>query len=97
LTLVPAHVVVDLWQVSQTAVVGKWLADLALAVTPLWQLAQLVDTDTLAWKSAGFQVAKPPLWQAMQFKEVATWLLFLPVALVPLWQLVQFVAVVKVL
>ena len=27
------------WQSSQAAVVGMWLADLPVAVTPLWQLA----------------------------------------------------------
>jgi len=35
---------VDLWQVSQAAVVGIWLgaAGLPSAVVPLWQLAQPV-------------------------------------------------------
>jgi hypothetical protein len=47
LTLVPAQAVVDLWQVSQVAVVTMWLADFGVAIVPLWQLAQPVDTETL--------------------------------------------------
>jgi hypothetical protein len=55
LTLVPVQVLVDLWQVSHDAVVGTWLPDLPVAVAPLWQLAQLLATVTLAWNRAGFQ------------------------------------------
>jgi hypothetical protein len=33
---------VALWQLRQFCEVGMWLADLAGAVLPLWQLAQLV-------------------------------------------------------
>jgi hypothetical protein len=32
-----------LWQVVQLAVVETWLAFLPVALTPSWQLAQLVD------------------------------------------------------
>ena len=31
-----------LWQLTQLAVVGTWLAGLPLAWVPLWQLVQLV-------------------------------------------------------
>ncbi len=56
LTLVPTQVVVDLWQVSQAAVVVTWPLDLVTAMVPLWQLAQLVVTAaTLAWYLAGSQ------------------------------------------
>ncbi|TXT38867.1 MAG: hypothetical protein FD135_2527, partial [Comamonadaceae bacterium] len=41
------QVVVDLWQLSQFAEVVMWLALLPVAVEPLWQLAQLLLTDTL--------------------------------------------------
>jgi hypothetical protein len=47
LTLVPLQVLVDLWQLSQLDAVDKWLPDLPVAATPLWQLAQPVATDTL--------------------------------------------------
>ena len=49
LTLVPAQVAVDLWQDSQAAVVLMCPVDLPVAVTPLWQLAQLLETETFAW------------------------------------------------
>ena len=38
--VVPAKLVVDLWQVSQPAVVWICVAGLPKAVEPLWQLAQ---------------------------------------------------------
>ena len=53
--LAPVQIVVDLWQLSQLAVVDKWLFDLPLAMVPLWQLEQPVLTATLAWNLAGVQ------------------------------------------
>jgi hypothetical protein len=47
LTLVPSQVVVDLWQLSQVAVVERWVADLPVRLVPLWQLAQPEVTETL--------------------------------------------------
>ncbi|PKO62104.1 MAG: hypothetical protein CVU24_05650, partial [Betaproteobacteria bacterium HGW-Betaproteobacteria-18] len=55
-TFAPDQVLVDLWQLSQLAVVAKWVLVLPLATLPLWQLAQPVTTDTLAWNLAGVQV-----------------------------------------
>ena len=53
--LAPVHVVLDLWQLSQLAVVERWLAVLPVAVVPLWQVEQPVLTATLAWNFAGVQ------------------------------------------
>ena len=54
--LAPVHVVLDLWQLSQLAVVARWLAVLPVAVVPLWQVEQPVLTATLAWNLAGVQL-----------------------------------------
>jgi hypothetical protein len=54
--LAPLHVVVDLWQVSQLAVVRICPLFLPVAVVPLWQLEQPVTTETLAWNLAGVQL-----------------------------------------
>jgi hypothetical protein len=57
LTLVPAHVVVDLWQVSQVAVVAMWFPERTVAVVPpLWQVAQPEFTEKLTWNLAGNQL-----------------------------------------
>ena len=40
LNTVPANDVVDLWQVSQAALVTMCVAGLPLALVPLWQVAQ---------------------------------------------------------
>ena len=53
--LAPVHVVLDLWQLSQLAVVERWLAVLPVATVPLWQVEQPVLTATLAWNFAGVQ------------------------------------------
>ena len=53
--LAPVQIVVDLWQLSQVAVVERWLAVLPVATVPLWQLEQPVLTETLAWNLAGVQ------------------------------------------
>ena len=45
--LAPLHVVVDLWHVSQLAVVRICPLFLPVAVVPLWQLEQPVTTETL--------------------------------------------------
>ena len=80
---------VDLWQVSQVALVSKWVLVLPVAVVPLWQLMQLLETVTLTWNLAGSQVLVPLLWQVSQLADVVTWLAVLPLAIVPLWQLKQ--------
>ncbi|OIN93268.1 MAG: hypothetical protein AUJ20_04730 [Comamonadaceae bacterium CG1_02_60_18] len=54
--LAPFHVLVDLWQLSHAAVVDKWPLFLPVAVLPLWQLEQLLVTETLAWNLAGVQL-----------------------------------------
>ena len=97
-TLAPVHTLVDLWQVSQAALVTMCLLDLVLAMVPLWQLAQPLLTETLACNFAGSQVVpKPLLWQVVQLAVVGTCLALLPVAVVPLWQLAQSVLAVKLL
>ena len=69
---VPSQTEVDLWQVSQVAVVNIWVADLPVPLTPLWQLAHPVVATTLMWNLAGSQVVVPPLWQVSQLAVVAT-------------------------
>ena len=54
--LAPVQVVLDLWQLSQLAVVDRWLAVLPVATVPLWQLEQPVLTATLVWNFAGVQL-----------------------------------------
>ena len=54
--LAPLQVVLDLWQLSQPAVVDRWLLFFPVAVVPLWQLEQPVLTLTLAWNFAGVQL-----------------------------------------
>ena len=97
-TFAPVHTVVDLWQVSQAAVVWTCPEFLPTAggKLPLWQLAQLVVTVTFACNLAGAQVVKL-LWQVPQvLRVVGMWLLALPVAVEPLWQVEQLVAAVNV-
>ena len=53
--LAPIQIVVDLWQLSQFAVVDRCDAVLPVATVPLWQLEQPVLTATLAWNFAGVQ------------------------------------------
>ena len=72
---VPANDVVDLWQVSQAAVVGMWLVGLAKPAPPvLWQVAQPVVMPV-------WFIAAPPLklvvdlWQVSQAAVVAMWVL----------------------
>ena len=40
----PSQVAVDLWQVSQAAVVCTWPVGLPVAIVPLWQDAQAPTT-----------------------------------------------------
>ena len=54
--LAPLQVLLDLWQLSQPAVVERWLLFLPLAILPLWQLEHPVLTLTLAWNLAGVQL-----------------------------------------
>ena len=53
--LAPVHVVLDLWQLSQLAVVDRCDAVLPVATVPLWQVEQPVLTATLTWNLAGVQ------------------------------------------
>ena len=53
--LAPLQVLLDLWQLSQPAVVDRWLLFLPVATVPLWQLEQPVTTETLLWNLAGVQ------------------------------------------
>ena len=54
--LAPLQVVLDLWQLSQPAVVDRWLLFLPVATVALWQLEQPVTTETLLWNLAGVQL-----------------------------------------
>lgn len=73
-----------LWQESQDAVVGIWVAGLPFALLPLWQVEQ-VPAATLVWlKVAGSQAVV--LWQVSQDAVVGIWLDGLPFAVEPLWQ-----------
>ena len=70
------------WQSSQTELVVMWVADLPVAVVPLWQLAQV--PVTLEWlKFAGVQAVVE--WQVEHSAVVGIWVAVLPVALEPLW------------
>ncbi len=40
-----------LWQVTQLAVVGTWLAGLPLAWVPLWQAVQTVAALNVLWST----------------------------------------------
>jgi hypothetical protein len=102
-TFAPAQVVVDLWQVSQAAVVGVCPADLptAGAKPPVWQLAHWATTATLLCTFAGAQARKPALWQVSQLLLLmpatpwyGTCVACLPSAggKVPLWQLEHWAA-----
>jgi hypothetical protein len=80
---------VVVWQVSQVAVVGTWVADLPRPLpvevrwAPSWQLAQ-TDPATAVWLiAAGFQAVLLLLWQLSQVAVVGMWLVFLPKARVP--------------
>ena len=53
--LAPLQVLLDLWQLSQPAVVDRWPLFLPVATVPLWQLEQPVTTETLLWNLAGVQ------------------------------------------
>ena len=53
--LAPLQVLLDLWQLSQPAVVDRWPLSLPVATVPLWQLEQPVTTETLLWNLAGVQ------------------------------------------
>jgi hypothetical protein len=66
-------VLVDLWQLSQLPVTLAWGVFDGLPTAggkpPVWQVAQLLLTLTLAWNLAGVQVPKPDLWQLSQLAE----------------------------
>ncbi|HWD21641.1 MAG TPA: hypothetical protein VG591_00770, partial [Burkholderiales bacterium] len=71
-------VVVERWQDSHAAVVGTWLADLPLAVVPLWQLAQPVVMPL--WLNTAPEKVVVERWQVSHAAAVVTWLADLPVA-----------------
>ena len=74
------------WQSSHIVLVEMCVADLPVAVVPLWQLAHV--PVTLEWlKVAGVHAVV--WWQVPHSAEVWMWVAGLPVALVPLWQLEQ--------
>jgi hypothetical protein len=56
--------VVDLWQVSQDAVVWMCVADLPNAVVPLWQVAQPLTMPV--WLNAAPKNVVVDLWQVSQ-------------------------------
>ena len=59
------------WQLSQPAVVGKWLEDLPFAIVPLWQLAQLPSTWAWSTRVTGSQARV--VWQFWQASRVGMW------------------------
>jgi hypothetical protein len=104
-TRAPAQPLV-LWQLSQ-AVTPAWIGVFGLPTAggklPLWQLAHWLVTDTLAWKRAGAQAAKPPRWQLSQLVMATPlsvwygmWVVGLPSAggNAPLWQVEHWLVTV---
>ena len=79
-----------MWHAVQFSDVFTWLADLPVAVVPLWQLAQLVAAVKVLWLTLVPLQVVVDLWQLSQLAAVDRWLPFLPVATAPLWQLAQF-------
>ena len=71
----------------QLAVVLTWLALLPVALTPLWQLEQVVALVKVLWSALAPVQIVVDLWQLSQLAVVERWLAVLPVATVPLWQL----------
>ena len=67
---VPAKLVVDLWQVSQDAVVAIWVLGLPSAVDPLWQVAQPVVMPV--WFIAPVLNVVVDLWQVSHDAVVCT-------------------------
>ena len=89
LTLVTGFQVLVEWQSSQVAVVAMWVADLPVAVVPLWQDEQLpliFACEKLAGDQADVR------WQLLQSAVVARWFAGLPEDCRPLWQDAQRVA-----
>jgi hypothetical protein len=55
---------VTLWQLVQLAApTGTWVADLAVAVLPLWQLVQSVDAVNMPWSTLDTDQFVADLWQ----------------------------------
>ena len=71
---------------SQPLLLAMCVADLPVAVTPLWQLTQ-VPVTPLCVKVAGVQAVVP--WQVEHSAVVGICVADFPLALVPLWQLEQ--------
>ena len=69
------------------AVVLTWFAVLPVALTPLWQLEQVVALVKVLWSALAPVQIVVDLWQLSQLAVVERWLAVLPVATVPLWQL----------
>ena len=85
--LAPDQPLLDLWQLSQLAVVGKCDADLPAAMLPLWQLVQVVAELKVRWSALAPSHLLVELWQLSQPAVDDRWLLFLSLAILPLWQL----------
>ena len=81
LNAAPANEVVDLWQVSQVAVVAMWLVDFPLAVVPLWQVAQPVAMPVWFMVAAVNEVVF--LWQESHDAVVGICDAGLPLAVLP--------------
>ena len=89
-----------LWQVSQGSDVGMCVvADLPLAVEPLWHEAQ--PEVTAGWTNVAPRNVVVDLWHVSHGDEVTTCFVDLPLAPeavnVPLWQVAQPVAIVMFL
>lgn len=80
--LIDVQFVVERWQFEQTLVVPGCMADLPVAVVPLWQLWQLPVTPV--WlKVAGNHAVV--LWQLLHSAVVGTCVAGFPVAEALLW------------
>ena len=82
------------WQASHARVVTKCVADLPLAVVPLWQVAQLPGVTPVWVKVAGVHAVVR--WQLSQDSVVGRCVGVLPFAVVPLWQVAQVPGVTPV-
>lgn len=74
------------WHRSQEVLVGRWPAGFPVAVLPLWQVAQPVET--LGWRKSTFdQLAA--LWHVAQSACTGMCEADLPCAIAPLWQVMH--------
>ena len=89
-----------LWQLMQLLLpTGMWLADLPLAVLPLWQFAQLVLLLKVEWSTLAPAQLLVLLWQLSQLPVTLAWMGVdgLPTAggKPPLWQVAQALETLK--